>query len=50
MRFITIMGLLMIAAAINNEIVAKHSSFLSIIATIGLAADIIDFYEKNIRK
>jgi hypothetical protein len=49
MRFVTIMGLSLIASAINNDIVVENSKVFAIIALGSLIADIIDC-NKNWRK
>ena len=49
MRFITIMGLSLIAKAINESVIEEHGKLFAVITIIALIVDIIDCY-KNWRK
>jgi hypothetical protein len=42
MRFVIIMGLVLVASAINDDIVTEHGMLYAVIAVVGLLADIVD--------
>lgn len=52
MRFITIMGLTLIARAINEDVFLEHSTFtfFGILSVLAIAMDSIEFYKRNIKK